>query len=143
MDLNFDIDARRDPPARSGTPGWAQWCGTWKTCPKHTVYCGCDEETSQTALLDGWSLVHVIVGMTSSIPLFYLDSVAWALVINITVAITWEVLENAACVVQCTRTSGTSKTYEGDSIWNSLADVLCNMFGFVCVFLIYQSVHGT
>ncbi len=84
-------------------------------------------------LFDPYSFTHVLHGL-----LFYgalawaapQIRVAWRLAIAIAVEALWEVVENTEAVIQRYREATLALGYEGDTIVNSLADILCMVVGF-------------
>lgn len=137
MDLNFDpMPIREEPPQLTG---WRRWCNTYKTKPKYIVRCSCVENTSATSLFDVWSIVHVIFGMVYSVPMFYAESPFIGFIFCFVLAVAWECFENMECIRRCSKKVLTF--YDGDNIWNSAADVVSCLFGFVLVLLIYMRVN--
>lgn len=138
MDLNFDpLPTVQDQPPLTG---WSRWCHTYKTKPQHIVRCSCVEDTSATALFDAWSIVHVATGMLYSLPMFYAHSASIGFLTCFVLAVGWEVLENTECVRHCSKKA--IEVYEGDNIWNSAADVVSCLFGFLLLLLIYMRIHN-
>lgn len=85
-------------------------------------------------LIDPYSFTHILHGILefwliglvfSRVPL------AWRFVIAIFIESTWEVVENTSYVINRYREATISLDYFGDSIINSLADILCCGIGFV------------
>lgn len=110
-----------------GRPGWCKygfslWTAAWTHC------------TSQN-LLDPYSLSHVLHGV-----LFYWVlqlawprlQVRWRLVVAMVLEVLWELLENSPWVIERYRQQTASLDYTGDSIVNSLSDLLMAAIGF-CV----------
>ncbi len=48
-------------------------------------------------------------------------------------AVLWEVVENTEVGIRCQRCI--SEEYNGDNLWNSVADIFCNMCGGALVVL--------
>jgi hypothetical protein len=100
--------------------GIGLWTGAWTHC------------TSQH-LLDPYSLTHVLHGI-----IFYwllrlaLPNVAlhWQLFIAVAVEIGWELVENSAWVIERYRQQTVSLDYVGDSILNSVGDLVTMALGF-------------
>ena len=57
-------------------------------------------------------------------------SYAWRLVISVLVECGWELLENSSFVIERYRNTTAAVGYIGDSVFNSLADVVSCGFGF-------------
>ncbi len=92
-----------------------------------------DSSDNSQHLFDPYSFTHVLHGL-----LFY-GALAWAapripivwrLAIAIAVEALWEVVENTEAVIQRYREATLALGYEGDTIVNSLADILCMVAGF-------------
>lgn len=85
-------------------------------------------------LIDPYSFTHVLHGILefwliglifSRLPL------AWRMLIAVVIESTWEVAENSAYVIQRYREATISLDYFGDSIINSMSDIVCCATGFV------------
>ena len=103
-----------------GTPGFALWSAAWSS------------STSQS-FLDPYSLSHVLHGVI----LFWLlrpmagrISLAGCLLLAIGLEIGWELLENSAWIIDRYRQDTAAFDYTGDSIINSLGDLLSAIVGF-------------
>jgi hypothetical protein len=100
--------------------GIGLWTGAWTPC------------TSQH-LLDPYSLTHVLHGM-----IFYwllrlctpTIALHWRLLLAIVVEIGWELVENSQWVIERYRQETASLDYTGDSILNSVGDLLTMIVGF-------------
>jgi hypothetical protein len=96
------------------------WTGAWSHC------------TSQH-FLDPYSLTHVLHGIIFFWLLQLLVpkvALHWRLLIAIAVEIGWELVENSSWVIERYRQSTVSLDYSGDSILNSIGDLLTMIFGF-------------
>lgn len=85
-------------------------------------------------LIDPYSFTHVLHGILEFWIvglIFRRMPLGWRMLIAITVESTWEVAENSAYVIQRYREATISLDYFGDSIINSLSDILCCATGFV------------
>ena len=83
---------------------------------------------------DPYSFTHVLHGMIFCGILVWLLPrlpVAWSLSLAVLIEAGWEVLENSTFIIQRYREATIGLGYEGDSIVNSLADILCCVFGFM------------
>jgi len=85
-------------------------------------------------LIDPYSFTHVLHGILE----FWLIGLifnrlplAWRLLIAIVVESSWEVAENSTYVIQRYREATISLDYFGDSIINSLSDIVCCATGFL------------
>ena len=85
-------------------------------------------------LIDPYSFTHLLHGVLAfwlvrlvfkKVPL------AWCLLIAVTIESGWEILENSTYIIQRYRESTISLDYFGDSIINSVADILSCAAGFV------------
>lgn len=94
----------------------------------------CCAGDSRTSYVDGWSLVHLLVGF-STVFLTIFMGVAESLVVCFGVAVLWEIFEATSIGIRCQKYL--DETYEGDSWGNRLADVCCNMLGGVLYVVVY------
>ena len=84
-------------------------------------------------LLDPYWFTHVLHGivfywaLTWAFPQLRLD---WRLTLAVLIEALWEILENTDFVIQRYRTATVSLDYYGDTIANSLADILAVVVGF-------------
>ena len=108
---------------------WACVCGRW------TPWMGdiWSAHNSQH-VFDPYSFTHILHGVL----LFWVISwrlkkwpFAWQLTLAVLLESLWEVVENSPFIIQRYREATIGLGYEGDSIINSLADVLCCSGGFV------------
>ncbi|HEY0428948.1 MAG TPA: DUF2585 family protein [Pyrinomonadaceae bacterium] len=84
-------------------------------------------------LIDPYTFTHILHGIL----FFWITSLifgklplAWRLLIAISVECAWEIVENTNTVIQRYREATISLDYFGDSIINSLGDILSFSFGF-------------
>jgi hypothetical protein len=103
-------------------------------CGRVDIWAGNTKSSDNSQhLLDPYSITHVEHGL-----LFYAALVwilprlplAWRLVIAVAVEALWEIVENSAYVIQRYREATLALGYEGDTIVNSMGDVVCMMLGF-------------
>jgi hypothetical protein len=107
-----------------GRPGWCKyglgfWTGAWDNC------------TSQH-LFDPYTLSHVLHGVIFYwllLPFAKKLSLNWRMIAALVLEIGWELLENSAWVIERYRQQTAALGYIGDSIINSLADVLATIVG--------------
>lgn len=85
-------------------------------------------------LIDPYSFTHVLHGVFE----FWLIGLifrkmplAWRMLIAVLIECSWEVAENSSYVINRYREATISLDYFGDSIINSIADILCCATGFV------------
>ncbi len=88
-------------------------------------------------VVDPYSFTHVLHGVLE----FWLIGLvfrrmplAWRLALAIFIESFWEVAENSAAVIERYRSATISLDYFGDSIINSIADILCCSTGFVIAY---------
>jgi Protein of unknown function (DUF2585) len=90
-------------------------------------------ETSQL-FLDPYSLTHVAHGLMFAgllVLLFPNVPPIWRFVMAIAIESVWEIIENTNAVIERYRVATASLGYQGDSIVNSLGDILCCAIGFM------------
>ena len=92
----------------------------------------CSSNNSQQ-LLDPYSFTHVLHGFL----FFYLVAILfkqlarnWQLVLAIALEAAWEVFENSSFVIDRYRTATAALGYTGDTVVNSIGDLLCAVIGF-------------
>ena len=104
------------------------WCACWPlrrvvVLPEHSQH-----------LFDPYSFTHVLHGIILcgllglALPRL---APAWRLWLAIAAESLWEVVENTAFVIQRYRAATAALGYEGDSIANSLGDIVSGALGFV------------
>lgn len=101
---------------------WAPWAGDiWSS------------HNSQH-LLDPYSFTHVLHGvLVCGLFAWLLPrlTVRWRFALAVLAEAAWEVLENSPLIIQRYREATIGLGYEGDSILNSMADLLCCALGFI------------
>ena len=88
-------------------------------------------------LIDPYSFTHILHGILEFWLLgliFWKMPLAWRLLIAITIEASWEVSENSTYVINRYREATISLDYFGDSIINSISDILCCGIGFVIAY---------
>ncbi len=88
-------------------------------------------------VIDPYSFTHVLHGIVEFWLLgliFWKLPLAWRLVLAIVIESTWEVVENTNYVINRYREATISLDYFGDSIINSIADILCCGLGFAIAY---------
>ncbi|MBE7515313.1 MAG: DUF2585 family protein [Chloracidobacterium sp.] len=85
-------------------------------------------------LLDPYSFTHILHGVFEYWMLLLLFPnlpAKWRLVIAVAIEAAWEALENSSFIINRYRTATLSLDYFGDSIINSISDIVCCGLGFV------------
>lgn len=107
----------------------------WCACGQTHLWCGdIHNEHCSQHLFDPYSFTHVLHGIAFcgilawAIPRI---SPVWRLFITVVIESLWELLENSQLIIQRYRAATIALGYEGDSIINSLSDILCCAAGFV------------
>jgi hypothetical protein len=99
------------------------WPWSWEVWSKH----------NSQHLIDPYSFTHVLHGVLEFWLIglvFYKVPMAWRFVIAIFIESSWEVLENTNYIINRYREATISLDYFGDSIANSIADIVCCGVGF-------------
>lgn len=84
-------------------------------------------------ILDWYSPSHLIHGLLFFAVLWLVARrlpLGWRFLIAALVEAAWELLENSPLIIERYRTATVSRDYLGDSVLNSVVDVLCVMAGF-------------
>ena len=110
--------------ALQGRPAWCKeglglWTDAWTRC------------TSQH-LLDPYTLSHVLHGIIfywALVPFATKLELHWRMIAALVVEIGWELLENSAWVIERYRQQTAALDYFGDSILNSVGDVIATVIG--------------
>ena len=85
-------------------------------------------------LLDPYSFTHVLHGVLEFwliTLIFRRVPLAWRLFMSFTIACCWEMAENSTVIIERYRAETISLSYFGDSVINSIADILCCFGGFL------------
>jgi len=112
---------------------WICSCGTLRFWAGDV----CSSNNSQQ-FLDPYSFTHVLHGVLY----FWLIALlvkmvlprlrsAWQLWLAVTAASLWELFENSAFVIQRYREATAALGYQGDTVVNSMGDILCCVAGFM------------
>ncbi len=110
--------------------GGIWWCarGDWSPWITDVWTPHCSQHVADPYSLTHFSHGLIFWGLFSLVGLRL--SLNWKLVSAITIAAAWEVLENSPLIINRYRTVTMSLDYLGDSIINSLGDVLSCVIGF-------------
>jgi hypothetical protein len=108
---------------------WICSCGTL------SIWSGqvCSANNSQQ-FLDPFSFTHVLHGFVYAFLLWRVLprlTTAWNLCFAITLGSLWELFENSEFIINRYRTETAALGYHGDTIVNSLGDILCCAVGFM------------
>ena len=107
----------------------------WCACGQLFLWAGevCSSHNSQH-FLDPYSFTHLLHGVMFwwlvSLCLPRLPSI-WQLWLTILLESLWEVIENTNFVIQRYREATAALGYQGDTIFNSLGDILCCVVGLI------------
>ncbi len=85
-------------------------------------------------IFDPYSFTHVLHGFVFYALLALVVprlAMAWRLALALTIEAIWEVIENSPAVIERYRQATLALGYEGDTVVNSLADILCCGIGFM------------
>ena len=115
--------------------GWTEWWESRKTCPEHNILCF-DEKSSETSLIDKWSVTHIFWGAVYSIPVFYIEA-EYSFLITFAAAIIFEIIENSTIGHRIAKIICCSDFYQGDNFWNSVFDVFFNLIGWLIMYTIH------
>jgi hypothetical protein len=104
-------------------------------CGKFSLWAGqvCSANNSQQ-FLDPYSFTHVLHGFLYAwLLLLILPRLGawWQVWFAVTLGSLWEVLENSDFIINRYRTETAALGYQGDTIVNSLGDILCCVVGFM------------
>jgi hypothetical protein len=112
----------------AGQP-WSCQCGSWSIWSGNVV----SSHNSQH-LLDPYALTHLLHGVVLAGLLWLLPArcnPSWRFALACLVETAWEVLENSPMIIERYRTATISTDYYGDSVINSIGDVVACMAGFL------------
>jgi len=95
---------------------------------------GRDSPKTSQMLADWYSLSHIVHGMLFYAVLWMVArrwAADWRLVAAVLIEAAWEVTENTPFVIDRYRTTTAALGYTGDSVVNSMSDILMMVLGFV------------
>ena len=105
------------------------------TCGTVDLWVGArDSPKTSQMLLDWYSLSHVVHGLLFYAVLWLIARqapVEWRFVAGLLIEAAWEVLENSPIIVDRYRAATAAIGYSGDSILNSMSDILMMCLGFL------------
>lgn len=116
--------------------GWYLWLtGRFLICDCGYVklFTGAGEPGGSQHVADWYTLSHVIHGFLFYAALWLVARrmpVLWRLVIAVAVESLWEIVENSAFIIERYRAVTISLDYNGDTVLNSISDILAMMLGF-------------
>lgn len=107
----------------------------WCSCGRGFLWTGnaWGSLTSQT-FLDPYSFTHMLHGLMLCGLLSLLIRglpTSWRLCLAVTIEAAWELIENSNVVIQRYREATASLGYRGDTVMNSLGDIMCCVIGFM------------
>jgi len=100
---------------------WSPW--SWQINSAH----------NSQHVIDAYSFTHILHGILEFWILslvFRRVPLAWRLVLAVAIEATWEVVENSSYVIERYRAMTISLDYYGDSVVNSVSDIVCCGLGF-------------
>jgi hypothetical protein len=108
---------------------WICTCGTVKLW-----YSGLNTSQDSQHLTDWYSWTHIEHGLLFYFALWLVARrmpLSWRFLLATGVEVSWEIVENSPWIIDRYRTETISLNYFGDSIVNSVGDVLSMMLGFL------------
>ena len=108
---------------------WICACGTIKLWVGNT----CTSDNSQH-VFDPFSFTHVLHGVAFFWIIAWLGGrlrSSWQVVLAIAVEGAWEIFENTNFIINRYRTATAALGYTGDTVVNSIGDILCCLAGFL------------
>jgi hypothetical protein len=106
----------------------------WCQCGSASLISGAWSEHTSQHLLDPYSFSHVVHGILLA-GLAWLvarrASMAWQFCLALAVECCWEMIENSEAVIDRFRTANAAFGYHGDSVLNSVGDILSCAVGIV------------
>ena len=106
----------------------------WRcACPQYFWTSDAWGSRTSQLFLDPYSFTHLLHGLVVAGLLTLLIrrlSASWRFVLAIAIESTWEIIENTNTVIERYRQATASLGYQGDTVLNSLGDVLCCGIGF-------------
>jgi len=104
------------------------------TCGTVDLWVGVRDSPKTSQMLADWySFSHLVHGLLFYAALWLVArrwSVEWRLVVALLVEASWEIVENTPMVIDRYRTATAALGYSGDSVLNSVSDILMMAIGF-------------
>ena len=116
--------------------GRVWWCEAGDYAPWSWVV---NSRHNSQHLIDPYSFTHILHGIMEFWLIglvFWKLPMAWRFVLAIFIESSWEVVENTNYIINRYREATISLDYYGDSILNSLADIVCCGLGFLIAYKI-------
>jgi hypothetical protein len=105
------------------------------TCAVVDLWVGARDSPKTSQMLSDWySLSHIVHGLLFYAALWLVwrrAPVEWRFLVALVVEATWEVIENTPMVIDRYRATTAALGYSGDSVLNSLSDILMMCVGFL------------
>jgi hypothetical protein len=105
------------------------------TCGTVDLWVGTRDSPKTSQMLADWySLSHIVHGLIFYAALWLVArrlDVGWRFVIALLIEASWEVIENTPMVIDRYRATTAALGYTGDSVINSLSDILMMALGFL------------
>ena len=105
------------------------------TCGTIELWVGTRDSPKTSQMLADWySLSHIVHGLIFYAVLAWLAPrwpVGWRFTLALAIEATWEVIENTPMVIDRYRATTAALGYTGDSVINSLSDILMMALGFL------------
>lgn len=120
--------------------GWVRWCASRHAYPTYIIQC-CDDNSSENACIDAWSIMHIFWGIVFSIPIFFIQPV-YSFFLTLALAILFEVFENSDIGRRVSAWICCSELYDGDNFWNSVFDVMFDLVGWCIMYVISLNVSS-
>jgi hypothetical protein len=107
----------------------------WCKCGQPFLFSGdINSMHNSQHVFDAYSLSHVLHGIVFFYAIFLLGRrlpMVWKLAIAIVIEVAWEILENSPIIIDRYRAGTIAVGYEGDTVANSLSDVVMALLGFL------------
>jgi hypothetical protein len=106
----------------------------WCACGSLSPWAGAHSSHTSQHLVDPYSVTHMLHGFVIWLLLtwtFPRLTPTWRLALTVFFEAAWEIVENSTFVIERYRTATMALGYRGDSIVNSLGDIVCGGIGCV------------